>query len=181
MNKNEQQHCEIIHKISLHPPPNKHSLSCEYGVDEKAIRKIWEKRVEIEEHSALMTTDAKSKTFRTSVGQFKEVEDCLFIWIDAIHRASLPVPPSLTLLKARSIATELVISDFKASWQWLNDKGGEVNKDDPELLVALDEFCEVVKEYNPEHVYNMDETGLFYRQTPCYSLLLPDEDLSTTR
>jgi hypothetical protein len=116
---NEQQHCELICKLSLQPPPSKRSLAREYGVDEKAIRKIWNNRAEIEERSALMTVEARSNTFCASVGQFKEVEDCLFIWIDAMHHASLPVPPSLTLLKARTIATELAISDFKASWEWL--------------------------------------------------------------
>ncbi len=38
-----------------------------------------------------------------------------------------------------------------------------------------------MNEYNPEHVYNMDETGLFFRQTPWYTLLMPTEDISTAR
>jgi hypothetical protein len=46
----------------------------------------------------------------------------LYIWIDSMHRANLPVPPSLAITKAKSIALSLSISemDFKASWQWLS-------------------------------------------------------------
>jgi hypothetical protein len=38
-----------------------------------------------------------------------------------MHRANLPVPPSLTIAKAKSIASSLSIpeTNFKASWQWL--------------------------------------------------------------
>jgi hypothetical protein len=142
-----------------------------------------------------MSEEAKLKTYRASVGQFKDIEDRLVVWINAMRCASLPVPASLTLLEAKIIAQELSISDFKASWQWLkhyrerkglkelllHGEGGEVDKNDPELLAALDEFCAIVNEYNPEHVYNMDETGLFLQQTPWYPFLMPTEDIFTAR
>jgi hypothetical protein len=34
---------------------------------------------------------------------------------------------------------------------------------------------------NFRNVYNMDETGLFFRLFPRYSLLMPNEDISTTK
>jgi hypothetical protein len=39
-----------------------------------------------------------------------------------MRRANLPVPPSLAIAKAKSIASSLSIPemDFKASWQWLS-------------------------------------------------------------
>jgi hypothetical protein len=41
----------------------------------------------------------------------------LYIWIDNMRRANLPVPPSLTIAKAKSIALSLLIpeTDFKSS------------------------------------------------------------------
>lgn len=99
---------------------------------------------------------------------------------------NLIVAPSLAVAKAKQIAASLSIpeDDFKASWQWLQNfrirKGlqeillhGEVDKNDPVLLAQLDTLYDIIKEYDPEQVYNMDETGLFYRQLPQYSLLLP--------
>jgi hypothetical protein len=41
----------------------------------------------------------------------------LYIWINNMRRAKLPVPPSLAIAKAKNIASSLSIldSDFKAS------------------------------------------------------------------
>jgi hypothetical protein len=112
-------------------------------------------------------------------------------------RAKLPVPPSLAIAKAKSIASTLSISDsdFKASWQWLNrfrtrrglqkmllhGEGAEVDKNDPKLLSALEELYSIIVQYNLKNVYNMDETGLFFRLLLRYSILMPNEDISSTR
>ncbi len=44
-----------------------------------------------------------------------------------------------------------------------------------------DDLYAIIAQYDPENVYNMDETSLFFRLLPRYSLLMPDEDISTTR
>jgi len=76
-----------------------------------------------------------------------------------MRRARLPVLPSLAIVKAKSIASTLFISDsdFKASWQWLSrfrtrrglqkmrlHGGAEVDKNDPELLSALEELYSII-------------------------------------
>jgi hypothetical protein len=112
-------------------------------------------------------------------------------------RARLPVSPSLAIAKAKSIAFTLSISnlDFKASWQLLSrfrtrrglqkmllhGEGVEVDKNDPELLSTLEELYSIIAQYDPENVYNMDETGLFFCLLPRYSILMPNEDISSTR
>jgi hypothetical protein len=63
----------------------------------------------------------------------------------------------------------------------LHGEGVEVNKSDPGLLVALDDLYAIIAQYDLENVYNMDEIGLFFRLLPRYNLLMPDEDISTTR
>jgi hypothetical protein len=157
---NESQHCEIISKLSKTNPPSKCALVREYDVNEGAIRKVWEKRDSILERSALLSEEAKQKTFRASVGRFTELEDMLYIWIDSMRHARLPVPPSLAIAKAKSIASTLSIfdSDFKASWQWLSrfrtrrclqkmllhGEGAEVDKNDLELLSALEELYSII-------------------------------------
>jgi hypothetical protein len=114
-----------------------------------------------------------------------------------MRRARFPESPSLAIAKAKSIASTLSISDsnFKASWQCLSrfrtrrglhkmllhGEGIEVDKNDPELLSALEELYSIIAQYDPENVYNMDETGLFFRLLPRYSILMPNEDISSTR
>ncbi len=121
----------------------------------------------------------------------------LYIWIDNMHCAKLPVPPSFVITKVKSIASSLFIpkSNFKASWQWLSQfracrglqkmllhgKGIEVNKNNPELLAALEEFYRIITQYDLENVYNMDKTSLFFQLLLIYTLLMPNEDISTTR
>ncbi len=194
---NESQRCEIIVKLSKTDAPSKRAIACKYDVSEGAIRKVWDKREQILERSALMSNEAKEKTFRSSVGRFTELEDMLYIWIDSMHRANLPVLPSLAIAKAKSIASSLSIPemDFKASWQWLSrfrvhqglqkmllhGEGAEVNKSDLGLLAILDDLYAIIAQYDLENVYNMDETTLFFRLLPRCSLLMPNEDISTTR
>jgi hypothetical protein len=45
---------------------------------------------------------------------------------------------------------------------FLHGEGAEVDKNDPELLSALEELYSIIAQYNPENLYNMDETGLFF-------------------
>jgi hypothetical protein len=194
---NESQRCEIIVKLSKIDAPSKRAIARKYDVSEGVIRKVWDMREKILERSALMSNETKEKTFRSSVGRFIELEDMLYIWIDSMRRANLLVPPSLAIAKAKSIASSLLIPemDFKASWQWLSQfrvrrglqkmplhgEGTEVNKSDLGLLVALDDLYAIIAQYDPKNVYNMDETNLFFRLLPRYSLLMPDEDISTSR
>jgi hypothetical protein len=114
-----------------------------------------------------------------------------------MHRARLLVPTSLAIAKAKNIASTLSIfdSDFKASWQWLSrfrtcrgsqkmllhGEGAEVDKNDPKLLSALEELYSIITQYDPENVYNMDENGLFFCLLPRYSILMLNEDISSTR
>ena len=56
-----------------------------------------------------------------------------------------------------------------------------MDKESPSFLEALDKLYAIISNYDPENVYNMDETGLFFRMLPRYTLLLPCEDISSTR
>ena len=47
------------------------------------------------------------------------------------------------------------------------------------MLTQLDALYDIIKEYDPEQVYNMDEMGLLYQKLPRYSLLMPNEYVST--
>jgi hypothetical protein len=114
---NEHQRCEIISKLSKTNAPSKRALTRKYNVSEGTIRKVWDNQEVILERSALLFEEAKERTFRASVGRFTELEDMLYIWIDSMRRAKLPVPPSLAIAKAKSIASSLSIleSNFKTS------------------------------------------------------------------
>ena len=104
---NESQRCEIISKLSKTNPPGKRALAREYDVSEGAIRKVWEIRESILERSVLLSEKAKGTRFRASVGRNPELEEMLYVWIDSMRRAKLPVPPSLAIAKAKTIDATL--------------------------------------------------------------------------
>lgn len=56
----------------------------------------------------------------------------------------------------------------------------KVNKYSPYLLDALDNLYDVVREYKPKNIYNMDKIGLFFRLIPKYFVLLSTKDKSIT-
>jgi hypothetical protein len=119
---NDHQCYEIISKLSKTNVPSKRALAQEYSVSEGTIRKVLDNREAILEWSTLLSEKAKKRTFRASVERFIELEDMPYIWIDNMHCAKLPIPPSFAIAKVKSIASNLSIpkSNFKASWQWLS-------------------------------------------------------------
>jgi hypothetical protein len=129
--------------------------------------------------------------------RFPELEDRLFQWIDTMRRLNLELPPYLVIAQAIEPAKTLEIpaNDFKASWRWLMklraqkglgsvllcDEGAEVNKEDPELLLWLNDCHDIRMKYPAGNANNLDKTGLFFRLLPRYTLLMPNEDFSTMR
>ncbi len=45
---------------------------------------------------------------------------------------------------------------------FFHGKGAKVNKNDLELLAALEELYKIIVQYDPENIYNMDKTSLFF-------------------
>ena len=76
---NESERLEVISKLNQPNPPSEQSITRQYRVNEGIIRKVWSKREDIRKRSALMSEEAKKKTFRASVGSFTEVEDKLYL------------------------------------------------------------------------------------------------------
>jgi len=63
----------------------------------------------------------------------------------------------------------------------LHEEGAKVNKSDLGLLAVLDDLYAIIAQYDLKTIYNMDETNLFFRLLLRYNLLMPNEDISTTR
>jgi hypothetical protein len=93
----------------------KRFLAREYSVNEGTILKVWDNRETILERSALLSEEAKERTFRASIGRFTELEDILYIWIDSMHLAKLLVSPSFAIAKSITSSLSILESNFKAS------------------------------------------------------------------
>ena len=114
-----------------------------------------------------------------------------------MRHLKLELLPTLVMTKAVEIVRSLNIkeNEFKAWWGWFQNfrtpkgvkavlilgEGAKVDRTDPPLLESLDKLYEAIKKYALSWVYNIDEAGLFHRLQPCYSLLMPNEDVSTVK
>ena len=105
---NESQRLEVISRLSNQILQVKKSIARQYEASEVAIRKVWSKREVIRKRSAPMSEEAKKKTFRASVDRFTKLEDKLYLWIDSMSRANLPVPPSPAILNAEKICRTII-------------------------------------------------------------------------
>ena len=186
---------EIIDELSQSQPPSKISLGRKYGVTEGAIRYIWSNKEKIRGDAVSLSDKLQNTVRRSTPAQYADIEEILFNWIKVIRSANLPISPTLIISKAKRIAEELSHTEFKASWCWfekfkkrkglqqmvLCGEGSEVDKNDPKTLAELELLYKEISKYHPENIYNMDETGLFFRVLPKYTVLLPEEDIKTTR
>ena len=188
----EHQRLEIIRKIEQNNKINKSILAREYDVTEGSIRHTYVMKDMIKQRNADNPSFTRN---RFTPAKHPEFEQQLHSWIITKRLDNISLPPSLIQNKAKDLAMKLSLDDFKCSPGWysgfskrfnlqtasLFGEGGDVDKNDPQLLESLNKLYGVISHYPPERVYNMDETGLFYKLIPRFTVLLKTEDVASTR
>ena len=189
-----EEKLEIIEKWEDQKMKKAH-LARDYGVSETCIRNTIRDKDDIKRRLGTVCESVLKRQRRISLGKFPQVETVLYEWLYACRMKEMVVPRCMLLFKAKQIAKDLGVESFKGSSGWLTNflnrkgivstklfgEGGEVDKNDPVLQQKLRELEELLCEYEYEHIYNMDETGLFYRVVPRHTTLLPSENKNTTR
>jgi len=133
---------------------------------------------------------ATSKRQRTSLSINHDFDQLLVRWISDSNNRRIGLSGPLIQEKARKLASELGISDFKASNGWLDKfrkrtnivyktfsgERGDVNQTIVDnWKERLPSLCEG---YAPCDIFNMDETGLFYKQGKLKSFCVSGTDLA---
>ena len=187
----DEQRLEIIEKKEKFKYSNV-KLGEEYNVGESTIRKTLANKTEILQRNKFAPLFNRK---RVSKAIYPELESTVIAFVTAMRLTNVAYPPTKIQVKAMKVAEAMGISEFKASNGWLQNfmkrhglttmnlcgEGAEVDKNDPELLKALDEFYDVISNYHPDNIYNADETGLFYKLIPRITVLLPSESRMDTR
>ena len=116
---------------------------------------------------------------RIKTFQFEEDIDLLtFRWFQRARSLNLPISGPLIQEKALSFAKSLKKTDFKASNGWLNrfktrhsishavisGESGSVDKDVVKSRKLR--LPAITASYDTRDIYNMDESGMFYRALP---------------
>ncbi|XP_054631460.1 tigger transposable element-derived protein 4-like [Dunckerocampus dactyliophorus] len=126
----------------------------------------------IEEFQSNMPLDRKRKVRKTANDELNAI---LYEWFKDSTARQLPVSGPLLQEKAKEIATQLQLDEFKASNGWLdafrrrhNVIFGKMNGESGGVETAVvDDWKQKLRDlcdgYAFRDIYNMDETGLFYK------------------
>lgn len=153
------------------------------GLSQSTVATIWKDRrkwldAEIQ--------DGSKKKIRKP--QYEDLDQAILQWFQQQRINHIPLSGPLIKTKAEFYATELGITDFKASEGWLskwkqrhNINYGQINGEARDVdRTITDSWLEKVwpglkARYSAEDIFNADETGLFYKLTPNKTLKFKSE------
>jgi hypothetical protein len=115
---------------------------------------------------------------RLKGAKHEDLEDALIIWIGQVNARNGTATDGVIKQQAKVIGQRMGVKNFVYSSGWLHrfkrrhgltqhKKHGEAAEMNVEVLEgSRQRLCDIVKEYDPKDVYNMDESALFYRMQP---------------
>ena len=131
-----------------------------------------------------VTTSSASKTVKHRGPQNEKLEQVLMEWFRQARARGALISDRLLVEKAKEVAVELKIDNFKGSDGWLagfkarhniklqHSKGESGSADLEGVDIARTLVGQIITElgYQLDNIYNMDETGLYYRAKPSKTL-----------
>ena len=162
-------------------------VAAKYGVPANTLSN-WIKNTEAIK-KAYETSSFAPKTKRMRTSKFQELEAAVDLWFKEIRAQNIPISGPILMAKADQLAEKMGTTEFKANVGWLNRfKGrhgysfktisGEANAVDTDVIDEwmTGSLLTILEEYQPENIFNADETALFYKLQPNKSLTLQGED-----
>ena len=115
---------------------------------------------------------------RLATLEYSEINDALYKWFVLARSKNIPVGGQQLIEKAKMIAATLGKPEFKGSQGWLEKwkkrfaikelkicgESGEVQGETVDSW--KERLPEIVQGYSKDNIWNMDETGLFFRALP---------------
>lgn len=160
------------------------TIISEFGVPESTFYRIIKERDSI-----------KSKCFeghgnvkRQRKVEFPRLEKCLLDWLKQARDRNIPIHGPLLKGKAQDFASKIGIKDFASSNGWLEGfkrrhdlsfkkVTGESKSVNLDVCNRWTEDLPTLLEgYDPENIYNADETGLFFKCLPDKTFTFREDD-----
>lgn len=151
-------------------------LTEKYNCGKTTVYDVIKKEKEISE--AFLTTQNTDSKAKSRAPKFDKVDEDSYKWLCQALAKKLPVSGVLLQQKAKEIALELNVPEFKASNGWLekfktrhnltfaNICGESKDVDQQPVDNFREKLPEIIAGYDPKDIANCDETGLFFRAIP---------------
>ena len=174
-----KEKCQLIDVAKKNPHLSSRALAEKFRCGKMQVTKILSKKESlVEQYESNVSRDCVLLSKRARPCEFSEINENLYKWYSlATTRNIYPAGPQLCE-KARQIAAKLGCDNFKASNGWLdrwkkrydihkmkiNGESGDVAG---ETITSWKErIPELLRGYSAENVWNIDETGCFWRALP---------------
>jgi hypothetical protein len=128
-----------------------------------------------------ISVDSKDLT-RNRNDKHQQLDDALYLWFSDMTAHHAAINDEMLLTKAKQLGEQLNVTDFFYSRGYLqrfkSRRGikrklyeGEADSADKAIVEnGRKDLQHVLKDYHPDDIFNIDETGLFYRLGPNYTL-----------
>lgn len=161
----------------------------EFQLPPDTVKSFWRSRTKLKQQRP------QDKRHRIRDPFFESLEKDLATFIKVAREHRLPVTGEVIKTKALLLRSKHNISEqmFQASNGWLQNflnrtgiesarlhgEAGDVNEQ--AIQSAMLKVCDQLGKYDPQHIYNQDESGLVYQLLPNVSYLSPEENRKEVR
>uniref|UniRef100_A0A8C4N3C7 HTH CENPB-type domain-containing protein n=1 Tax=Eptatretus burgeri TaxID=7764 RepID=A0A8C4N3C7_EPTBU len=148
------------------------SLAEQYGIARGTVQNIRKRKAEFMQ---AYKENEPSKKKRANICHFEPVNDFIWEWFCRMRTSNVPISGPMIREKALAYAESQGIRDFKASMGWLDKSKTRHNINCAVLsgegadvkLETVDQWKErlpgIIELYDPKDIFNLHESGLFYR------------------
>lgn len=164
---------------------NQRLAAQQLGIPQSTLNKLLKSRNEISD-----CTESQNRK-RKRESKSKATDEALFMWFKQASAMNAPINRSILMTKANDLAKKMGEVNFNATDGWLTrwkDRHDIVykklhgEKQDADASGA-DSWIKttwptVLNKYGPVNIFNLDETGLYYRATPDYCMVLKNAPAS---
>src|SRR6185312_5391277 len=185
--KRQKKELKIAEKIELcsieqkNPKIANKTLATQFEIGESTVHDILKRK---NEYLNKNPNHHLASRKRDRPPRFRQLEEALAIWCDAVVEANLPLSGHLLQSKALQFAVLLGISvdEFKCSNGWITNfknryniceytRCGEANSAPLEKLPTYrTELQQVISQFELKDVFNADETALYWKLLPSKTL-----------
>ena len=158
------------------PTPKNKELAKEYDISQGMISDILK---ESEKWLALKLDSYEASLKKQVKPSFLQVDKALGFWVEKAINNNITISGELLAQKACDFATLLDVQDFKGSDRWVAGfkkrhnlesyvKHGEAASapSEEDLNEMRKDLQNILKEYSPDDIFNIDETGLYWKMEP---------------
>lgn len=169
----------------------------EFDISESTVRTIVKNKEKIVLSSqSVGTSIAATKVNRSRSSIMEKMEHLLSVWVEDMNQRRMPLSQAVIMVKAKSLfddikkkEEEFSTIEFKASRGWFDRFKRRSNLHSLRLqgesasadMEAADEYPSTFKDlvnsrsYPPNLVFNVDETGLFWKKLPSRTFISKNE------